>query len=116
MLRPQLRREYLESLSRAKTNSFSPIPDLSVPALPPQVLSLAEDGTARAGVAGPSKARSGAPELDRGAYERALSKREKMAVSGATDSLTIATKEGHTIRTLGNDPVSTSRRALPDEA
>lgn len=60
-----------------------PIPDISVPTLPARHISYAEDGTAQLGEAGPSKVRRAdvAPELDRGAYQRALSKREKAAVS-----------------------------------
>lgn len=59
-----------------------PIPDLSIPRLPPRALTLASDGTATAGEAGPSTTRRmGAPELDRAKYERTLSKREKKAVS-----------------------------------
>jgi hypothetical protein len=52
-----------------------------VPKLPARHLSLADDGTAFAGEAeaGPSQTR-GAPQLDRGKYERTLSKREKKAV------------------------------------
>ncbi|BEJ14118.1 hypothetical protein CspHIS471_0312920 [Cutaneotrichosporon sp. HIS471] len=58
----------------------APIPDISVPRLPARHLSLADDGTAFAGEAdaGPSESRA-APVLDRGKYERTLSKREKKA-------------------------------------
>jgi hypothetical protein len=55
------------------------------------VLSFAEDGTARSGSgeAGPSKLRGAdiAPELDRGAYQRTLSKREKLSVSALSMGL-----------------------------
>lgn len=69
------------------TKIFRPIPDLAVGSLPKQVLSFAPDGTARAGAVAPADAsakevkKEGAPELDRGAYQRSLSKREKKAVS-----------------------------------
>ncbi|GMK53757.1 hypothetical protein CspeluHIS016_0103430 [Cutaneotrichosporon spelunceum] len=58
----------------------TPIPDISIPKLPARHLSLADDGTAFAGEAdaGPSESRA-APTLDRGKYERTLSKREKKA-------------------------------------
>ncbi|WOO76763.1 Deoxynucleotidyltransferase terminal-interacting protein 2 [Vanrija pseudolonga] len=64
----------------------APIPDLAIPSISTRHLVLADDGTARAGEAGPSKLREGAPELDRRGYERALSKREKLAPKKATAS------------------------------
>ncbi|TXT15965.1 hypothetical protein VHUM_00468 [Vanrija humicola] len=64
----------------------APIPDLAIPSISTRHLVLADDGTAHAGEAGPSKPREGAPELDRRAYERALSKREKLAPKKATAS------------------------------
>ncbi|KAK4683740.1 hypothetical protein P7C73_g6488, partial [Tremellales sp. Uapishka_1] len=73
----------------------APIPDIAIPSLPTPHLSFNNDGTAKAAVhllptsqAGPSKLRAHvvggtpgkeAPELDRGTYEKALSKREKAA-------------------------------------
>lgn len=104
------------------TKICRPIPDLSVPQLPARHLSLADDGTAYAGevVAGPSKPRA-APELDRGHYERTLSKREKKAVSCHLDcdicgaALTLlATQEGVGLGTVDNDSRSSRRRSPPD--